>query len=93
MLELPALTTGQFRALKIAAAHTSRTPRAERVENDPHGRQYVEELKALGMLEPMSWTNAGARRTEWTLEITTLAVLLLAAEWRGDWHVSAGNRV
>lgn len=88
MPDIPELTSGQFRALRIAAAHSRRTPRAERVENDPHGRQYVDELMQLGMLR----RETSDRGVE-SIEVTPLAADLLAAWWRGEWNVSAGNRL
>lgn len=81
MTALPSLSTGQLRALKIAAAHTPRTPASERVERDPHGKQYVAELEELGLLARCTWHGRGIRRS---LEVTPLAVAVLRSYWTGE---------
>jgi hypothetical protein len=80
--ELPHVTAGQLRALRIAAAHTPRTPRNERVERDLHGRQYVAELAAKGLLAKAWFTSPRARSAGW--EVTPLAVEVLRAHWLGE---------
>lgn len=82
MTELPHVTAGQLRALRIAARHTPRTPRSERVERDPHGRQYVAELAAKGLLAKAWFSSPRARAETW--EVTVLAVELLRAHWLGE---------
>lgn len=84
MTDLPDVTTGQLRALRIAAHHTPRTPRSDRVERHPHGRQYVAELAAKGLLAKTWWSSPRARAASW--EVTVLAVELLGAHWRGERH-------
>jgi hypothetical protein len=80
--ELPDVTAGELRALRIAAVHTPRTPRSERVERHPHGKQYVADLAAKGLLAKTWWSSPRARAETW--EVTALAVELLGAHWRGE---------
>lgn len=82
MTELPDLTAGELRALRIAALHTPRTPRSERVERHPHGRQYVADLAAKGLLARTWFTSPRARTAGW--EVTVLAVEVLRAHWLGE---------
>lgn len=82
MTELPDLTAGQLKALRIAALHTPRTPRSDRVERHPLGRQYVAELAAKGLLAKAWFTSPRARAAGW--EVTPLAVDVLGAHWRGE---------
>lgn len=83
MTDLPSITTGQLRALRIAAKHMPRSPRSERVENHPLGRQYVGDLERMGLLAecPGGLQPRGRRGTR---EITPLAVALLRAHWIGE---------
>jgi hypothetical protein len=80
--ELPDLTTGQLRALRIAALHTPRTVRSDRVERHPHGHQYVAELAAKGLLAKAWFSSPRARAETW--EVTALAVEVLRAHWLGE---------
>jgi hypothetical protein len=80
--DLPEVTAGQLRALRIAARHSPRTPRSERVEIHPLGRQYVQELADKGLLARAWFTSPRARRAGW--EVTPLAVELLRAHWLGE---------
>lgn len=82
MTKLPEVTAGQLKALRIAALHTPRTPRSDRVERHPLGRQYVAELAAKGLLAKAWFTSPRARAAGW--EVTVLAVELLGAHWRGE---------
>lgn len=82
MSDLPDVTAGQLQALRIAALHGPRTPRSDRVERHPHGRQYVGELAAKGLLAKAWFTSPRARAAGW--EVTPLAVELLGAIWRGE---------
>lgn len=82
MTELPHVTAGELRALRIAALHSPRTPRSDRVELHPHGRQYVAQLAAKGLLAKAWFTSPRARKAGW--EVTPLAVDLLGAHWRGE---------
>jgi hypothetical protein len=79
---LPDLTAGQLVALRIAALHSPRTPRAERVERHPFGRQYVVELADKGLLEKAWFTSPRAQAAGW--EVTVLAVEVLRAHWLGE---------
>jgi hypothetical protein len=83
MSDLPYLTTGQLRALRIAAKHMPRSPRSERVENHPLGRQYVTELETMGLLAvcPGGLQPHGRAGTR---EVTSLAVAVLRAHWTGE---------
>jgi len=80
--DLPEVTAGQLKALRIAALHSPRTPRSDRVERHPLGRQYVTELAAKGLLAKAWFTSPRARAAGW--EVTPLAVELLGAHWRGE---------
>ena len=81
-MSLPDVTAGQLRALRIAALHTPGTPRSERVERHPHGKQYVAELAAKGLLAKAWFTSPRARAAGW--EVTPLAVEVLRAHWLGE---------
>lgn len=81
-MSLPGVTAGELRALRIAARHTPRTPRSDRVERHPHGRQYVAQLAAKGLLAKAWFTSPRARAAGW--EVTPLAVEVLGAHWRGE---------
>lgn len=82
MTDLPDVTAGQLHALRIAARHTPRTPRSDRVERHPLGKQYVAELAAKGLLAKAWFTSPRARAAGW--EVTPLAVDVLGAHWRGE---------
>ena len=82
MTDLPDVTAGELRALRIAALHSPRTPRSDRVERHPHGKQYVGQLAAKGLLAKAWFTSPRARAAGW--EVTVLAVELLGAHWRGE---------
>lgn len=82
MSALPDLTAGELRALRIAALHTPRTPRSERVERHPHGKQYVADLAAKGLLAKAWFTSPRAHVAGW--EVTVLAVEVLRAHWLGE---------
>ena len=82
MSELPDVTEGQLRALRIAALHSPRTPRSDRVERHPLGRQYVTELADKGLLAKTWFTSPRAHAAGW--EVTALAVEVLGAHWRGE---------
>lgn len=81
-MSLPDVTAGELRALRIAARHTPRTPRSDRVERHPLGRQYVAELAAKGLLAKAWFSSPRARAAGW--EVTALAVEVLGAHWRGE---------
>ena len=76
--ELPNITTGELRALGIAARHVPRGPASERVEKHPLGRQYVTTLEKMGLLAMYPGRRGNTR------EITPLAVALLRAHWLGE---------
>lgn len=81
-MSLPDVTAGELRALRIAARHTPRTPRSDRVERHPLGRQYVAQLATKGLLAKAWFTSPRARAAGW--EVTVLAVEVLGAHWRGE---------
>lgn len=90
MTELPDVTEGQLRALRIAALHSPRTPRSDRVERHPLGRQYVAELAEKGLLARAWFTSPRARAAGW--EVTPLAVEVLGAHWRGEAQTLPASR-
>lgn len=78
-MAVDAVTPGEWRALRIAAHHTRRTPKAERVERHRDGRQYARELFDAGLLM-MARVNGRPP----TLELSPAGVAVLDAVWRGE---------
>lgn len=76
--ELPELTDSEYRALKIAARQSPEGRRAARIEKHPLGRQYVNRLTGMGLLD---FVNSGRRQT---LEITPLGLEVMRSYWVGD---------
>jgi hypothetical protein len=83
------LTTGQLRALRIAAWQPARQSSSDRIENHPHGRQYVAELRDMGLID--FYESDGAQK--YALEITPMAVLVLREYWLGKQPVALDRRV
>lgn len=71
------LTTGQLRALRLAAWQPARQNSPDRIENNVHGRQYVAELMELGLV---AWyPSDGVKRH--TIEITPAGVAVVHEYW------------